>query len=53
MHIMSLQDSMNSGDELKDVETTTRHIVICTMMFDTTINIKHQTVYWVLFWIVA
>ena len=38
MQMTSFQDYGESGDKVKDNLTTTKHIVICTMMFDTIVH---------------
>ena len=38
MHMIILQDSGESGDEVKDDIITTIHLVTCIMLVDTTVN---------------
>ena len=38
MHMISLQDSGESGDAVQDVITTAMNLVTCTMLFDTIVH---------------
>ena len=43
MHMISLQDSGESGDEVQDEITTIKHLVTCTMLVDTTVQNKKSS----------
>ena len=40
MNMIILQDSGKSGEKLQDDVTTTKHIVVCTILVDTTVKNK-------------
>ena len=46
MHMISLQDSGESGEKVQDYVTTKQHLVTSTMLVDTTV--QNKTPYWLL-----